>query len=348
MPATVWKGRLAFGMVSIPVRLYKAARRERIRFHHVYRQEEIPDKVGTTTDESDEPAPSARSEVLQEVARPVLAAGPAAETVARVRNMRVGELAEQPIDKPQVLKGFEIEKDRYVTFEPRELAAVRAQTSTELSIVEFVRLNEIDPIFFETSYYAAPDRDGEKPYALLFTALAETDYAAIGSLAMHGREHATVIRPGRRGLILHTLFYENEVRADEEHQTDQALVNRKELELAKTFIRALAAPFDPSKLKDSFEERLRGLIQSRAKTAVAGHIQGEVTQRAPVVDILEALRKSLEIAENHPRARKRATKRRQNCSGSAGRGRGHNAGACRLLPYDKFEAGWPHESPSKL
>ena len=130
MPATVWKGRLAFGMVSIPVRLYKAARRERIRFHHVYRQEEIPDKVGTTTDESDEPAPSARSEVLQEVARPVLAAGPAAETVARVRNMRVGELAEQPIDKPQVLKGFEIEKDRYVTFEPRELAAVRAQTST--------------------------------------------------------------------------------------------------------------------------------------------------------------------------------------------------------------------------
>jgi DNA end-binding protein Ku len=123
-----------------------------------------------------------------------------------------------------------------VTFQPSELAALRPQTSTELSIAEFVRLEEIDPIFFETSYYAAPDRGGEKPYALLFAALAETEYAAIGSLAMHGREHATVIRPGRRGLILHSLFYENEVRADEEYKTDSTMVSAKELELAKTVI----------------------------------------------------------------------------------------------------------------
>jgi len=304
MPATVWKGRLAFGMVSIPVRLYKAARRERIRFHQVYRQEEIPDKARTFIEEDAEPALRAPTGTVQELARTSPISPPAAETVARVRNLPVGENTEEPLQRPQVLKGFEIEKDRYVTFEPRELTAVRAQTSTELSIAEFVRLREIDPIFFETSYYAAPDRGGEKPYALLFAALAETDYAAIGSLAMHGREHATVIRPGRRGLILHTLFNENEVRADEEYQTDAMQVDAKELELAKTLIRALAAPFDASKLKDTFEERLQALIHSRAEMAIAARSQAIVKQRAPVMDILEALRKSLEVARKPPKSEK--------------------------------------------
>ena len=159
-----------------------------------------------------------------------------------------------------------------------------------------MRLQEIDPVFFDASYYAARDRGGERPYALLFAALAETDYAAIGSLAMYGREHATVIRAGRRVLILHALFYENEVRADEEYKTDSALVSAKELELAKAVIRAMAAPFEASRLKDTFEERLRKLIDSRADMAASIHERGEVGKRAPVIDIMEALRKSLEMA----------------------------------------------------
>ena len=209
-------------------------------------------------------------------------------------------MTETPIEKPQLLKGYEIEPDRYVTFEPREVAALRPQTSSELGIAEFVRLAEIDPIFFETSYYAAPDRGGEKPYSLLYRALFETGYAAIGSLAMHGREHAAVIRPGRRGLILHTLFYANEVRADEEHAADQGLVNPKELELAELFVGALAAKFEPTKLKDTFEERLRELIQKRASTAVEP--ASETTKHKPMVDIMEALRKSLELTRKPPQS----------------------------------------------
>lgn len=182
------------------------------------------------------------------------------------------------------------------------MAALRPQTSTELSIAEFVRLEEIDPIFFETSYYAAPDRGGDKPYALLFAALTETDYAAIGSLAMHGREHATVIRSGRRGLILHALFYENEVRADEEYKTDSTLVSAKELELAKTVIRAMAVPFEANKLKDAFEERLRQVIDSRAHIAASAHEHGQAGKSPPVIDIMEALRKSLEMARKPPKS----------------------------------------------
>jgi len=291
-------------MVSIPVRLHKAARRERIRFRHVYRPAEIPEAPESDEDVEEETPTPARQPLANKV-QPFpgpVATGPAPEpeTVAPVRNMPVGDLNRAPVQASQVLKGFEIEKDRYVTFTPGELAAVRAKTSTELSIAEFVRLQEIDPIFFETSYYAAPDRGGEKPYALLFAALAETDYAAIGSLAMHGREHATVIRAGRRGLILHSLFYQNEVRGDEEYPADRTLVNAKELELAKTVIRALSASFDAAKLKDTFEERLRALIDSRTETAIAAYGQGEAAKPAPVMDIMEALRKSLEMARKPP------------------------------------------------
>ena len=90
----------------------------------------------------------------------------------------------------------------------------------ELGITEFVRLAEIDPVFFDVSYYVEPEAGAEKPYALLFTALVDSGYAALGSLAMHGREHVAVIRPGRRGLILHTIFYAKEVRPEGEYAAD--------------------------------------------------------------------------------------------------------------------------------
>ena len=293
--ASIWRGRLAFGMVSIPVRLYKAARRERVRFHHVYRTVET-EAAAPEPDAAAEPAPERPR--MNPAASAAVAREPeeVEESVARVRNLPVAELTQAPVRPQQVLKGYEVEKDRYVTFEPHEIAALRPRTSTELTITEFVRLEEIDPIYFETSYYAVPDKGGEKPYALLYRALAETGYAAVGSLSMHGREHATVIRPGRNGLIVHTLFYQNEVRAEEEHRTDPAVVTSKELDLAKLFVNTLAAKFDPSKLKDTFEERLRGLIDEKAKSALTPSTLTEAAPRAPVMDILEALKKSLEMA----------------------------------------------------
>jgi DNA end-binding protein Ku len=286
MASTVWRGRLVFGLVSVPVRLFKAARRERIRFHNVYR----PSTVAAEPPEPPEPAEEEPEDV--EV--------PAPPPIARVRNMPVAENNHAPVERSEVLKGYEIEKGRYVTFEPQEIAAARPKTSTELTMTEFVRLDEIDPIFFEASYYAMPDKGGEKPYALLFSALADSGYAALGSLAMRGREHATVIRPGRHGLIVHSLFYQNEVRADEEYRSDASLVSANELELAKTFVTTFAAPFDASKLKDSLEEQLRKLIDARADTAIDAYEHGEVTARAPVIDIMEALRKSLEMARKPP------------------------------------------------
>jgi DNA end-binding protein Ku len=266
-------------MVSIPVRLYKAARRERVRFRHVYAPE--PELAAV------EPEPEPEPETAVEPPR-FQAVTPVRETVIAADD------EEKPIPRQSILKGYETAKDEYVVFKPSEIAALRPRTSSELPIVEFVRLDEIDPIFFDTSYYVAPDQGGERPFALLAAALARTGHAALGSLAMHGREHAVAIRAAGDRVILHTLFYANEVRADEAWRADAA-VNEKELGLAAMLVESMAAPFDASKLKDTFEERLRVLIEARAPTPAA-HAALPREAPAPAIDIMEALRKSIAAA----------------------------------------------------
>jgi DNA end-binding protein Ku len=215
-----------------------------------------------------------------------------------------------------LLKGYELEEDQYVVLEPKEIAALRPRTSTELNIMEFVLLEEIDPIFFDTSYYIWPDRGGEKPYAILLEALRKSGHVALGSVAMHGRVHAVVIRPATRGLALHTLYYANEVRANEEYSSDPKVVSTKELELATMLVQALAAKFEPEKLKDTFEDRLRELIDSRARVVVASEHHPMEPGRAKVVDLMETLRKSLEMARKPVKSegassRAQGAKRRQ-------------------------------------
>jgi DNA end-binding protein Ku len=288
-------------MVSIPVRLYKAARRERIRFHHVYRPEAVED---AEPEEAPEPPPEPQRSGprLVQPADPT-PVEPEQTPVTRVHNMPMaapgGDESRPepaPVPKDQILKAYELEKDRYVVFEPREIAALRARTSSELAITEFVRLAEIDPVFFDVSYYVEPEPGAEKPYALLFTALVDSGYAALGSVAMHGREHVAVIRPGRRGLILHTIFYAKEVRPEGEYAADPALAGAKERQLAGMLVNALAAPFEPEKLKNTQEERFRALIESRAGEVVPAAGAPAPAAAAPSVDLMEALRKSIEAA----------------------------------------------------
>jgi DNA end-binding protein Ku len=310
MAATVWRGRIAFGLVSIPVRLYKAARRERVRFHRVYRP-----AAETATEAEPEPdldledaAPSPRFEREPP---------PAEEDapVQRVHTMLTRSEEPEPVRPMEVLKGFEVEKGRYAVLKPQEIAAVRPKTSTEIDLTEFIHLQEIDPVFFDASFYATPDKGGDKPYALLFQALQESGYAGLGTLAMHGRDHSVVIRPGSRGIIVHTLFYPNEVRAGEEFSSNLDLASKKETEMAIQLVRALAAPFDPAKLKSTYEERLKELVAARTPAPLIGH-EEEPAARAPVIDIMQALKASLDRARK-PAARetgapqKRARVRRQ-------------------------------------
>jgi DNA end-binding protein Ku len=112
-----------------------------------------------------------------------------------------------------------------------------------MEIVRSVRLSEIDPVFFETSYYVVPDRGGEKPYAILFEALKETQHVALARVGMYGREHVVIVRPGEYGILARTMFYTDEIRFESEFRVNVEGVGVKELELAKTFLEAIEAPF---------------------------------------------------------------------------------------------------------
>ena len=196
------------------------------------------------------------------------------------------------LSPPQIVHGYEYEKDRYVQFEADELARLAPRSSPDMQIVEFVKSSEIDPVYLETSYYVAPDAGGDKPYALLFQVLKKTGYAALGEFVMHRRDQIILLRPGEHGLIAHTLFYEYEVKRDTEYHADAGLIVDKEMDLAVKLVDALADKFQPEKFKNQYQERLRQAIAQKVESTPVTEAEKPVS-RAPVVDIMAALQESL-------------------------------------------------------
>ncbi|MGI8990714.1 MAG: Ku protein [Bryobacteraceae bacterium] len=277
MAATVWKGHLTFGLVSIPIKLFRAARAERIKFHRLNRAN--ASRVRQQLVSEVEPEPEPASETRLSLAAPV---------------QPVYQPTHSPLPRTEIVKGYEYEKDRYVAVEDQELETIAPKTSREMEIVEFVKFDEIDPVYLETSYYAIPDRGGEKPYSLLFGALRQTGYVALARVAMHNREHVAVVRPGSKGILVHTMYFADEVRKSEEFQTDASAVSKKEMELAVLLVAALAAKFEPEKFKDTYREKLQSMIESKILGEAA--VQPPEPRKSEVIDILAALKNSLEIA----------------------------------------------------
>lgn len=162
-----------------------------------------------------------------------------------------------------------------------------------------MRASDIDWNYFYASYYVAPDHGGDKGYALFYRVLVETCCVAVGELVLRGREHPVVIRPGTCGPVLHTLYFPDEVRIEDQVPTDLSLVDERELELAKMLVNAHPGTFDPAQLKDKYKARVLELVENRASTSVPGGAPSR--SPAPVVDILEALEKSLEAAPEPPK-----------------------------------------------
>jgi len=187
-------------------------------------------------------------------------------------------------------RGYEVEPDKFVVVRPEELKRLRKATSPDM------QMQEIDPVFLETSYYVIPCPGGEHAYALFYRALTETKLAALAQVAMHGREHIIVLRAGGKGLIAHTMFYVNEVRSGEEYATETGDVSSKELDLAKKYIEALVEPFRPEEFTDSYREQLQALIASKEVPQPAADAAKSKKATGKVVDIMDALRKSLERA----------------------------------------------------
>jgi DNA end-binding protein Ku len=212
---------------------------------------------------------------------------------ARVKQQLVCSEEDKPIARDEIVKGYEYRKGEYVIIEPEEIKKIEPKTAKAMEILEFVKAGQVDPIYFESSYYLMPEEAGRRPYALLAKALEETEYFAIAKLTMHNREYTVILRPDQGGLMLHTMYYENEVRRLENFGKNDIELREAEVKVAHQLIEALAADFEPEKYYDTFEENLKKMIQARLEGKEVEAVE-KPRKPAPVVDLMDALRKSLE------------------------------------------------------
>src|SRR5258708_3197418 len=219
MATTIWKGHLTFGLISMPMRMFAAARGERVSFNQLHNV--------------------CHSRLKQPLFSPV---------------------CNRNVERSEIVKGHEYEKDQYVLFSDEELDKIEPPSAHVMEILEFVKLDEMDPLYFDSSYYLSPEDAGVKAYKLLIDAMKESGYGAIAKLTMHQREHIVIILPSAKGMTLHTMFYSNEIRAPEAVPTDKVEVKEPEKKLAMQLIESLATPFDPHKYRHEHQENVRAMI----------------------------------------------------------------------------------------
>jgi DNA end-binding protein Ku len=210
---------------------------------------------------------------------------------SRIKQMTYCQLEDKPIPRSETVKGYEYEKDHYVVIDDEDIKKVAPRTAKVMEILEFVKADQVDPIYLESSYYVAPDEGGEKAYALLFTALKDSGYYGVAKVAMHNREHIIVLRPGAKGILSHTMYYQDEIRQVEEFRTDTSLVKEKELAMAKMLISSLEENFEPQKYHDAYRDNLKKMIEDKIEGRNV--VETPPEHFAPVIDIMEALKKSL-------------------------------------------------------
>ncbi len=252
MATSVWKGMISFGLVSIPIRLYVAARSKRVSLHQIH------DKCHT-----------------------------------RLRQPLYCPTCKRIVDRSEVIKGYEYEPGQYALVKPDEIKKIMPASGRTMEILTFVNEGAVDPIYFDSSFLAVPEKDAEKPYRLLLKALEDTKKIGVAKLTMQQREYTVFIRPRDNGLTLHTMYYANEIASVAGYGSgDNIKLRPEEVKLADQLVKSLSAPFKPQDYKDEFQERLNDLIQAKLKGKTIA-AEPAATKRAPVIDMMEALKRSL-------------------------------------------------------
>jgi DNA end-binding protein Ku len=220
---------------------------------------------------------------------------------------------EEVVERDQLVKGFEIERDRHVKMTAEELEALEAEASREIDIAEFVPMESVDSVYLDEAYYVGPDKGGAKPYYLLADALRQVKRVGIARFVLRGKESLVLIRPGGPGLVLHTLYHHDEIRAAREIDVGTAVKPRDtERKLAVRLVEELSEDeFRPEKYKDEYRARVLEVVRRKAK----GKPVAVAAPRAPkgkVIDLMDALRQSLakKNAAAPPRRSRVAARRR--------------------------------------
>src|SRR5262245_59271202 len=213
---------------------------------------------------------------------------------SRIKQQTFCPVCNETVERGQLVRGYEFTKDQYVRVEEEELKKLEGEASKIIDIEEFVPLPQVDPIYFEKSYYLGPDKGGEKAYRLLADAMAQSDRVALAKFVMRGKESLVLIRPAQKGLMLHTMYFADEVRDFGEIDKGQsAKIRDGELELALRLIGELSHDeFRPEQYQDEYRERVLEVVNDKVEGK-------EVTtaapqpQRAQVIDLMDALKESL-------------------------------------------------------
>ena len=281
MPASVWKGFISFGLVSVPVRLYAAARSSRIALHQLH-----------------------------------------STCHTRLRQPLFCPTDDRIVDRSEVVKGYEYEPGKYVLIEPADLKKIQPQSARSMEILSFAESSEIDPLVFDASYFVVPEEEGRKAYRLLVKTLEETHRVGIAKLTMHQREYTVFMRPYRHGLALHTMYFANEIReAPGFGEADHTKLSPQEIKLAEQLVSTLSEEFHLEKYHDEYQERLKALIKARQKGEEIA--AAPPPKRAPVIDIMSALKKSLASAGEPGKARKASKPGPARATGSGERRAAH-------------------------
>ena len=202
---------------------------------------------------------------------------------------------EVPVSREEMAKGYEVEKDQYVMFSPDELKALEEAGTHTADITEFVPIESVDPVYFDKAYYLGPDKGGAKPYALLARALRATKRCALGRWAARGKQYIVMIRPVEDGLVMQQLLYAGEVRSIRDIEIPKTEVKDAELKLAELLIEQQASEkFDPAAYKDDVRDRIEEAVKKKVESGQEITTVEAPEQGAQVIDLMEALRASLE------------------------------------------------------
>ena len=209
------------------------------------------------------------------------------------------------VERADMVKGYEFTKDQYVTFTPDELKALEEKGTQTVEISEFVPADSIDPIYYDKAYFLGPDKGGAKPYALLAESMRQTNQTAVGRYAARGKQYIVQLRPVPGGLVMQQLLYAPEVRPITEIEIEDAPVRDTELALAKQLISQISSKqFDPSLYQDDVTKRIEEAIQRKVEGEEIAISPSTPEAGAQVIDLMEALRASLaKTASKAPRAK---------------------------------------------
>lgn len=268
---TLWKGAVSFGLVNIPIKMYVATENKDIKFHYLHK-----------------------------------------ECMSPIQYQKFCPLCNREINHDEIVRGYEYQKGSYVIINEEDLERIPLENTKTIDILDFVQLEQVDPVYFDRTYYLEPSPGGEKAYALLIEAMGQTNKIAIAKILIRSKQSLAALRVKNDILLMETIFYPDEIRSPASLNTglEKAKLHDNEIKMAVYLIENLSTDFDPARYEDKYRQALWEIIETKIMGKEV-HAAPAPTAQNNVVDLMEALKQSVKLAEEE-RKKDAATNKNKN------------------------------------